>query len=104
MASLISNSDLKDANEFTSRVHRMLKLEYFEEHAKFWVEEDERSHRKEEFEWEDEDGKDVSDMIEDMVERKDLYVANVNVAQIGDDANSTLIKGDRVAVIYDIDF
>ena len=37
----------------------------------------------------------MSNMIEDMVERKDLYVANVSVGQIGDDANSTLIKGDK---------
>ena len=78
MNSLISGSDLKDTDNFASRVHRMLQLEYFEEHAKFPIEEDERkdekSGKREEGEGMDVRAKEVSHMIKDTVERKGICV------------------------------
>ena len=78
MNSLISGSDLKDTDNFASRVHRMLQQEHFEEHAKFPIEkderEDEKSGKREEGEGMDVRAKEVSHMREDTVERKDICV------------------------------
>ena len=46
MTSLVSGSDLKDTDNFASRLHKILQLEYFEENAKFPIEKDEREDEK----------------------------------------------------------